>query len=126
LPQKLMPTLFILIAPPAVAFISLTVLNNWEITTFAKMLFYFAIFMFVIILSKINVFSKLNFFMSWWAYSFPMAVITTATILFYSKTNIQLFYYLGILFYFILWFIMFILIYQTYLWFKEKKLCVEE
>jgi len=126
LPQKLMPTLFILIAPPAVAFISLTVLNNWEITAFAKMLFYFAIFMFVIILSKINVFSKLKFFMSWWAYSFPMAVITTATILFYSKTHIQLFYYLGILFYFILWFIMFILIYQTYLWFKEKKLCVEE
>jgi tellurite resistance protein len=28
LPQKLMPTLFILIAPPAVALISLTVLNN--------------------------------------------------------------------------------------------------
>jgi len=28
LPQKLMPTLFILIAPPAVALISLTILNN--------------------------------------------------------------------------------------------------
>jgi tellurite resistance protein len=50
--------------------------------------------MFVIIISKINVLSKLKFFMSWWAYSFPMAVTTTATILFYSKTHIQFFYYL--------------------------------
>ena len=126
LPQKLMPTLFILIAPPAVALISLTILNNWEITDFAKMLFYFAMFMFVIIISKINVLSKLKFFMSWWAYSFPMAVTTTATILFYSKTQIEFFYYLGILFYWILWFIMFVLIYQTYLGFRKKELCIEE
>lgn len=126
LPQKLMPTLFILIAPPAVALISLTILNNWEITDFAKMLFYFAMFMFVIIISKINVLSKLKFFMSWWAYSFPMAVTTTATILFYSKTKIELFYYLGIIFYIILWIIMWILIYQTYLGFRKKELCIEE
>jgi tellurite resistance protein len=50
--------------------------------------------MFVIIISKINVLSKLKFFMSWWAYSFPMAVLTTATILFYFKIGIELFYYL--------------------------------
>ena len=126
LAQKLMPTLFILIAPPAVALLSLTILNNWEITQLAKMLFYFAMFMFVIIISKINVLSKLKFFMSWWAYSFPMAVTTTATILFYSKTNIGLFYYLWIFFYILLWFIMFVLIYQTYIGFKNKELCIEE
>ncbi len=126
LPQKLMPTLFILIAPPAVWFISSTILNWWEITDLWKMLFYFAMFMFVIIISKINVLSKLKFFMSWWAYSFPMAVTTTATILFYSKTKIEIFYYLGIIFYIILWIIMWILIYQTYLWFRKKELCIEE
>ena len=126
LAQKLMPTLFILIAPPAVGLISLTILNNWEITQFAKMLFYFAMFMFVIIISKINVLSKLKFFMSWWAYSFPMAVTTTATILYYSKTGIEFFYYLWILFYIILWFIMFVLIYWTYIGFRKKELCIEE
>ena len=126
LPQKLMPTLFILIAPPAVGLISLTLLNNWEITQLARMLFYFAMFMFMIIISKINVLSKLKFFMSWWAYSFPMAVTTTATILFYSKTEILFFYYLWIVFYILLWFIMFVLMYQTYLWFRKKELCIEE
>lgn len=126
LPQKLMPTLFILIAPPAVWLISSTILNWWIISDLWKMLFYFSIFMFFIIISKINVFLKLKFFMSWWAYSFPMAVVTTATILFYSKTNILLFYYLWILFYIILWLIMWILIYLTYKGFRKKELCVEE
>jgi hypothetical protein len=55
-----------------------------------------------------------------------MAVTTTATILFYSKTHIQFFYYLWILFYAILWFIMFVLIYQTYKGFIKKELCIEE
>jgi len=82
--------------------------------------------MFVIIISKINVLSKLKFFMSWWAYSFPMAVLTTATILFYSKTGLELFYYLGIVFYIILWLIILILIYFTYKGFIKKELCVEE
>lgn len=34
LPDKLMPTLFILIAPPSVWFISYTLLNSWEILPF--------------------------------------------------------------------------------------------
>jgi hypothetical protein len=55
-----------------------------------------------------------------------MAVLTTATILFYFKIGIELFYYLWIIFYIILWLIMWILIYQTYIWFRKKELCIEE
>lgn len=121
-----MPTLFILIAPPAVWFIWLTILNGGEITELAKMLYYFLLFMFIIIMSKINVLKELKFYMSWWAYSFPMAVTTTATILFYSITGFTFIWYLWIFFYIILWIIMFILIYQTYIWFKNKELCIEE
>jgi len=62
-------------------------LNGGEITELAKMLYYFLLFMFIIIMSKINVLKELKFYMSWWAYSFPMAVTTTATILFYSVTG---------------------------------------
>lgn len=126
LPQKLMPTLFILIAPPAVWFIGSTILNGWQITELWKMLYYFLLFMFIIIMSKINVLTKLKFFMSWRAYSFPMAVATTATILFYSITGYSFIWYLWILFYIILWVIMFILIYKTYQWFIKKELCIEE
>jgi len=98
LPQKLIPTLFILIAPPAVWSISITMLNWWEISPVSRILYYFSIFMFIIMLSKINIFKQLKFFLSWWAYSFPMAVFTTATMLFYLKTWLIIFWYLWILF----------------------------
>jgi tellurite resistance protein len=126
LAQKLIPTLFILIAPPAVWFISLTILNWWEIVSSWKILYYFSTFMFIIMLSKINIFKQLKFFISWWAYSFPMAVFTTATMLFYSKTWLILFWYLWILFYILLILIIILLIYKTIIWIKRKELCIEE
>jgi tellurite resistance protein len=126
LPQKLMPTLFILIAPPSIWFISLTVLNWWVISDFWKMLYYFSLFMFVIIISKINVLWQLKFYLSWWAYSFPMAVLTTATLLFYSITKIQFIWYLGILFFALLIIIILWLFYRTFIWIKRKELCIEE
>jgi tellurite resistance protein len=126
LAQKLMPTLFILIAPPSVWFISSTVLNGWEITDLWKILYYFSLFMFVIIISKINVLGQLKFFMSWWAYSFPMAVLTTSTILFYEITWFSFIWYLWILFFIILILIILWLFYRTFLWMKRKELCVEE
>jgi tellurite resistance protein len=126
LSTKVYPTLIILIAPPAVGLISITSLYNGELLTIWKILYYFALFMFIVLATKINIFSKLKFYMSWWAYSFPVAVLTTATILLYSKTNIFFFKYLGIFFYIILLVIMIILIYRTIPWIKKRELCIEE
>ncbi len=121
-----MPTLFILIAPPSVALISITNLYKWEILEIAKIFYYFSIFMFIMIVSKINILSKLKFFMSSWAYSFPMAVLTTATILYYEKTWFVFIWYLWIFFYTILILIIIFLSYKTLLWAKKKELCIEE
>jgi len=126
LPQKLIPTLFIFVAPPSVWFMSTTILNDWIITDFWKILYYFSLFMFVIIISKINILSKLKFFMSWWAYSFPMAILTSSTMFFYYKTWIEFIYYLGILFYIILIIMILLLTYNTIIWAKNKELCVKE
>jgi tellurite resistance protein len=126
LPAKLMPTLIILIAPPAVALLSITALHNWALLEIWKIFYYFALFMFLVIATKINIFAKLKFFMSWWAYSFPIAVLTTATILMYQKTWE---YFLGciwIILYIILISITLILIYKTIIWAKKKELCIEE
>jgi tellurite resistance protein len=124
--QKLMPTLFILIAPPAIWFISFTTLNNGELMQFWKILYYFSLFMFIIIISKINILKKIKFYLSWWAYSFPMAAITIATILYYHLTGIMFFFCLWIFFYLILCFIILLLIYKTIIWIKNKNLCIEE
>jgi len=126
LSSKIYPTLIILIAPPAVALISLTNLYSGELLFVSKILYYFSLFMFIVLLTKINIFAKLKFYMSWWAYSFPIAVLTTATLLFYDKTHIVYIKYLSILLYFLLIIIIFILLYKTIVWITKKTLCIEE
>jgi len=126
LADKLMPTLSILVAPGSVVSIAYTVLNNWVLTDLSRIAFYFSIFIFIMIVSKINVLSKLKFFMSWWAYSFPMAVLTNATLMYYILTwNIYI-SYLAIIFYVILVLLILALLYRTIIWMKRKELCVED
>ena len=43
--ERLMPTLFILIAPPAVGFIAYTRLTGGELDTFARVLYYSGLFL---------------------------------------------------------------------------------
>jgi len=126
MPDKLMPTLFILVAPGAVISTAYTVLSKWELTDLSRITFYFSVFIFIMIVSKINVLSKLKFFMSWWAYSFPMAVLTNATLMFYTLTGNIYISYLAIIFYVILVLLMLALWYRTIIWMKRKELCIED
>ncbi len=86
LPEKLLPTLFILIAPPAVGFISYTKLNG-ELDNFGRILFYAALFLVLLLLSQAPKFLKIKFYMSWWAYSFPLAAASVASMLMYQMSN---------------------------------------
>ncbi len=79
LPPMLLPTLFILIAPPAVGFLSYVKLNGGEVDAFARVLYHLALFFTLLLLVELPRFARLPFFLSWWAYSFPSAAITTAT-----------------------------------------------
>jgi tellurite resistance protein len=81
LPERLTPTLFILIAPPAVAFIAWTKLNGGAIDAFAQILYNFALFLTLLLAANALRFFRLRFFLSTWAYSFPLAAITIATLI---------------------------------------------
>lgn len=78
LPVKLLPTLFILIAPPAVGFLSYIKLTG-ELDAFAHVLYNFALFLTILLLSQLPRFARLPFFISWWAYSFPLAAMSIAS-----------------------------------------------
>ena len=92
IPDKLLPTLFILFAPPAIAFIAYAKLAGLSELgagpdAFARILYYFSLFMFMLILFKIQTFAKLRFFLSWWAYSFPIAAQALSTVLMFHLTH---------------------------------------
>ncbi|NFV81989.1 SLAC1 anion channel family protein [Magnetospirillum aberrantis] len=79
LPGKMVPTLFILLAPPSVAFISWVVLTG-GVDPFARILYFAAVFFFLLLLTQLPKFAQVPFAMSWWAYSFPLAAFTIATL----------------------------------------------
>jgi tellurite resistance protein len=90
LPERLMPTLFILIAPPAVGFLSYLRLTG-EVDTFARILYYAALFFTILLIGQLRWFTRLRFYLSWWAYSFPLAAITTATLAMFKHTGDPMF-----------------------------------
>ena len=97
IPDKLLPTFFILFAPPAIAFIAYFKLTG-VIGPFAKVLYYISLFLFLLIFAQIQMFSKIKFYLSWWAYSFPMAALTIATLLMYHQTEFLFFKILSFVF----------------------------
>ncbi len=78
LPERLTPTLFILVAPPAVAFNSYVALTG-TVDGFARVLYFVALFLTIVLASNFLRFLRLPFFISAWAYSFPLAAMTLAT-----------------------------------------------
>jgi len=86
LPAKLMPTFFILIAPPAVGFIAYTKLSG-DLDSFGRVLYYTSLFLTLLLISQARRFAKLDFYLSWWAYSFPLAAITIATFVMAETTG---------------------------------------
>lgn len=78
LPARLTPTLFILIAPPSVGFLAYVALTG-QVDAFARVLYFTALFLTLLLASNALRFFRLPFFISAWAYSFPLAAMTIAT-----------------------------------------------
>jgi tellurite resistance protein len=92
--DKLLPTLFILIAPPAVGFIAYLRLTG-ELDAFARILYYSGLFLTLLLFTQLSRFAKLGFFLSWWAYSFPLAAISIASMLMYEQTASAFYAWMG-------------------------------
>ncbi|MCW8915445.1 MAG: SLAC1 anion channel family protein [Magnetovibrio sp.] len=86
IPDCLMPTFFILIAPPAIGFVSYVKLTG-GLDAFALILFNTALFLTMMLSTQIVKFARLQFYLSWWAYSFPLAAMTIATFVMAEVTD---------------------------------------
>jgi len=125
LPERLMPTLFILIAPPAVAFLAYVRLTG-GVDAFAQILYNSALFFTLLLLVQIKWFARLKFFLSWWAYSFPLAAITIATLIMYHHLGSPMYLRLSGLLLGIVSVVIIGLIGRTLLAVFRREICVEE
>lgn len=87
LPGKLRPTLVILIAPPAVAFLAWVQLHGGVIDAPARMLINIGYFFALLVAIQVPALLKLPFALSFWALSFPLAAITVASFRFAALTQ---------------------------------------
>lgn len=84
IPDRLTPTLFILIAPPAVSFIAWMKLHSLTLDDVSVITFYFALFTVVMLISQAKRFIGLAFGLPFWAFTFPLAAVTIAAFVFYE------------------------------------------
>ena len=97
MPDRLVPTLVILIAPPALAFQDWMLLTGDQLTPLARMLYYSALAFAVVVAIQARAFTSLPFSLSWWALSFPVAALVVATLSFAEATGLAFFDGLGLL-----------------------------
>lgn len=76
---RLTPTLFILLAPPSVGFIAYSNLVG-GLDAFGHILYHTALFLALLLASNALRFFRIPFFASAWAYSFPLAALSIATL----------------------------------------------
>lgn len=124
LPERFMPTLFIFIAPPAVGFISWFNLTG-EVDAFGRILYFVGLFFTLLVLSQVNYFARLKFFLSWWAYSFPIAAITIATLIMARTTGAALYGQLSAVLLALLTAVITVLLVLTLRAVLQGKICVE-
>jgi tellurite resistance protein len=122
---KFMPTLFILIAPPAIGFISYVKLTG-SLDFFAQVLFNLGLFFTILVFVMYKNFINIKFFISWWAFTFPMAAITLATVLMYDLTHKFFYALLAYVLTIITTAIIVLVARQTIIHMNKKEICIME
>lgn len=122
---KFMPTLFILIAPPAVGFIAYYKMFG-VIDTFATMLFNLALFFTLLVAFMYKNFVKIKFFISWWAFVFPLAAMAISSMLMYHETNDAMLLVLSYVMVAVTTVVISIVLYQTVTHMLKGEVCVQE
>ncbi len=125
LPGKLLPTLFILIAPPAIGFVAYIALTG-QLDIFGRVLYYVGLFLTLLLVTQIHRFARLPFALSWWAYSFPLAAITSASVRMYQLTSLPGFAVIAYILLALLTVVIAFLFARTVLAVARKEICVEE
>jgi tellurite resistance protein len=125
LAEKFLPTLFILIAPPAVGFISYIKITS-SFDFFAHFLLDIAYFFTLLLFFMGYSFMRLRFFVSWWAFTFPLDAITIASMLAYKMSGSVIYGTLASVLLVVSTSVIVIVAYKTLTHVRKKEICIEE
>jgi len=125
MPEKLVPTFFIMIAPPSVGVISYVLLMG-AVDPFAYVLYFFGLFLALLFFVNAAVFARIRFALSWWAYSFPLAALTVSSAMIFMRTEEDYFRSLTFILFAILTTVIASLLVRTAVCMKRRGICVEE
>ncbi len=94
LPAHFKPMLLILLAPPSIGFVAYSSLVP-ELTEFSRILASVALFIAILLVININQFRKGDFYLSSWAFSFPVAAFNVALFRYAELTQSLTYLYIG-------------------------------
>lgn len=126
LPARMVPTLVILLAPPAVGFLSYLALTGGVIDVFARLLYFWAVFFFLLMLMQLPKFFRQSFALTWWAYSFPLGAFTIATLVMGERSGTQAYVWVGIGLFALLAMVVGGLMARTILAVRRREICLPE
>jgi tellurite resistance protein len=95
LPTRFKPMLFILLAPPSIGFVSYSSLVP-ELTDLSRILASVALFTAILLVLYTNQFRKDGFYLSSWAFSFPVAAFNVALFRYAELAQSPEYFYMGI------------------------------
>ena len=131
LAAKFLPTLFIFIAPAGIGCIAyqkidFAMTGTMQMNMLGYALFDIGLFFTILLFAMWKEFAKIGFAITWWAYTFPMAAITIATIMVFSITkNIGLFWLSQLLIAITTSLVLLVMI-KTIKAVKNKEVCIKE
>ena len=113
LPDRLLPTLMILMAPPSLLMIAYLRLNPHDTSAFPKILYYTSLMFFFVVCTQLPRLLRVHFSLSWWAYTFPFAVFTVGTLAFAQHADLIPLRHFGTVLYVVLVCIVAAMFYRT-------------
>jgi tellurite resistance protein len=123
---KFMPTLFIFIAPPAIGFIAYVKMHGGDFDMFASFLYNLGLFFTFLLFFMYKNFVGLKFFISWWAFTFPLTAITIASMLAFKITHLVLYKYLAFIFMIVSTIVILLVAITTIKNMLKGKVCIQE
>ena len=89
-------------------------------------LYFLALLTFFMLAFMIKKFDTKEFFISWWAYTFPLAALTIATIMLENVFKNDMLFYGSYFFLILTTFVVGFVAYRTIQEIKKEKICIEE